>query len=74
MGRVGEARNELGSAALTIFFSIGFGKDGTVVGTVVLAEMYSSLSLFLLWFVTRLDIVGHETRGSEVAQTAKKGS
>ena len=38
------------------------------------AEMYSSLSLFLLWFVTRLDIVGHETRGSEVAQTAKKGS
>lgn len=73
MGRVGEARNGLGSAALTILFPMEFGKHGTI-GTVVLAEMYSSLSLFLLWFVTRLDTVGHETRGSEVAQTAKKGS
>lgn len=27
----------------------------------VAVEMYSSLSLFLLRFVTRLDTVGHET-------------
>jgi hypothetical protein len=47
------ARNGLGSAALTILLSMGFSEDGTIGHLLSAAEMYSSLSLFLLLFVTR---------------------
>lgn len=41
--------------ALTILFSMGFSEDGTIGHLLsAAAEMYSSLSLFLLLFVTRL--------------------
>ena len=65
MGRVGEARNGLGSAALTMFFPIEFSKDGTI-GTLLLWQrrcihrchsFYFGLSRDLILSVTRLEVV-----------------